>query len=406
MMNSGVRRHEGHILDVIISLQRSIRHPSLIQIYANSFLRIAKTFGKPNNLEFKEYMLQCGKSLEAEMEAQTDVLLLPLIKLQRLTGESNETMMLGRNESLTPMSLQRVQNHVKVFRTQLQEWETSLPSGLQNSSMISEHERLPTLILSAMLNVSRHFAKICVHEMDLLNPFVPKNKSFEVDQSGESPVRSSIRVDILFICLEATKEFFDTFLCIPATEYRRLSFVEWSRLIVTTVALYKLSLGSPRIPEWDVQIARNTVRLEIYLEALCYRIQSISIASPSVPEGTDLFSILRQIFDNVRTTYERLRQLPQSVSASDDSKVHETSFPAKPTYQNRCPAFPYWGKSVHQESTTSTSDITSDGTSVADVEVFAEDPFVGADLTSDHDFWSEMMAEAAYGPNWAGTMHL
>ncbi len=95
---------------------------------------IAKVFGKPNNIEFKEYMIQCCKSLEDDMEVPTDSLLLPLIKLHKLSDESHETMLLGKNESVTPMSLFRVQSHVKAFRTQLQEWESSLPFELRNNS--------------------------------------------------------------------------------------------------------------------------------------------------------------------------------------------------------------------------------------------------------------------------------
>jgi hypothetical protein len=244
-----------------------------------------------------------------------------------------------------------------------------------------------------MLTIALHSARINVHEMDLLNPFIPKDRNVDMDKKNESGPRSSVRVDMLFICLEAAKEFFDTFLSIPVAEYRRFSFTEWSRLIVATVVLYKLSLGSPRIPEWDVQIARSTVRLELYLESLCYRMQNISIASPGVPEGTDLFSIMKLIFENVKSTYERLKQLPQAVSASDDSKVHETSFPSKTQYLNRCPAFPYWGKQIHRDLSSEL-----DGTDTGNGDAFPGDPFVGAELSNDHDFWSDMMAEAAYGP--------
>lgn len=92
-------------------------------------------FGKPNNFEFKDYMFRCCKSLEAEMEAPTDALIFPLIKLQRWAEESHETMLLGKSETLTSINVFRVQTHAKVFRAQLQEWESSLSPELQNCGM-------------------------------------------------------------------------------------------------------------------------------------------------------------------------------------------------------------------------------------------------------------------------------
>jgi hypothetical protein len=102
---------------------------------------------------------------------------------------------------------------------------------------------------------------------------------------------------------------------------------------------------------------------------------------------------MNMIFENVKSTYERLKQLPQEASANDHSKVHETTFPPKASYLNRCPAFPYWGKQIHRDHS---SEFEAAGTGNEDA--FPGDPFVGAELSNDHDFWSEMMAEAAYGP--------
>jgi hypothetical protein len=69
------------------------------------------------------------------METPTDALIFPLIKLQRWAEESHETMLLGKSETLTSINVFRVQTHAKVFRAQLQEWESSLSPELQNCGM-------------------------------------------------------------------------------------------------------------------------------------------------------------------------------------------------------------------------------------------------------------------------------
>lgn len=241
-------------------------------------------------------------------------------------------------------------------------------------------------------------------EMDIFNPFVPACKKQNRIPSSEVLAEiSPVRLNILFACLSAAQSFFSSFLSIPASSYRLLSIVDWSRLIYATVIIYKLSLGSPRIPEWDVQAARTTANLECYLETLCQRMQSISSTGPGVPEGADLFSIMKLIFDNVKSTYVRLRDDPRYANPREheDENVHETSFPTKKPLHggrrypaSRCPAFPYLNKQG-QKSPADGQD--QHGESLE--ELLGADPFAtGAEFPDGYDCWTQMMADtAAFG---------
>jgi hypothetical protein len=242
--------------------------------------------------------------------------------------------------------------------------------------------------------------------MDLINPFSKTAHRHDMTTlSTPASFSSSIRLDVLLICLEATKRFCESFLTISAEEYGQMSFIQWSGLIYATVMLYKLSIGLPQVPEWDVSVARSAISIEEFLETLSTRMHSVSRADLATPK-TDLFSMMGPIFENVKRTYDRLKRLPQSQSANDTDTVHATSFPVAPestaspvkTYQHRCPAFPFWKNQNSDMSLFHGLEGFPGGNSSFNNPAIG-DGFTGFDLAENHDFWAEAMPEAATVPN-------
>jgi hypothetical protein len=336
-------------------------------------------------------MGECGASLVDEMEYPTDALLLPLIQLQQMTEESHKNLCMARGKIQSREELQRIQTHLNAFRIQLDNWKTGLSSMLQHS---------------AIIEMACNFAGLHAHEMDLINPFSKQTHGFEsttVSTSGS--FSSSMRLDVLLVCLEATKRFCEGFLALPAEEYRHLSFLQWSGLICATVVLYKFSIGLSQVPEWDVRVARSALSIEVFLETLYTRMHSISRSDLATLEKTDLFSMMGPIFENVKRTYDRLKELPQPQSANDTNPVHATSFPNPSvsttlplkTYQHRCPAFPFWKSQGSDKSLFHGVEGLPGGSGPVDTAV--DDAFGGFDLVGDGDFWSETMAEETSVPS-------
>ena len=192
--------------------------------------------------------------------------------------------------------------------------------------------------------------------MDLINPFVDKTLSQrEVnDKTPDASLNPQVRLQILSLCLNGAKDFFQSFLTIPASEYRSMSMVQWNALIFATMVLYKLSIGMASIPEWNPEVARTSVPLETYLEICCQRMSAAT--SQRIPDGweqgQDLFSMMGPIWKNVKDTYLRLRQMSWNEAIADLGKVHATSFPemsasgqrfpSHTTVRHRCPAFSFW----------------------------------------------------------------
>lgn len=239
--------------------------------------------------------------------------------------------------------------------------------------------------------------------MDLINPFAKKSQKAEPTTGlPASAFESSIRLDVLLICLDETRQFCEGFLAIPEDEYCNLSFVQWSALIFATVIMYKLSIGVSHIPEWDARAARNVFDMEMFLETVSGRMINVSHGSAAPLGRKDLYSMMGLIFANVKRTYDRLKNLPQSHSASDKNPVHATSFPdtpvsenldAKPSYQHRCPAFPFW-KSQGSDVTMFGGVEGLAGSATVATSVTGED-FTGINFADENEFmdalnWQEV----------------
>jgi hypothetical protein len=331
-------------------------------------------------------MGDCGASLVDEMECPTDALLLPLIQLQQMAEENHNNLCMAGGK-ISREEVQRIRTHLNGYRIQVDNWKTGVS---------------PSLRYSPIIEMACHFAGIHAHEMNLINPFTKKaSRAVTATSSTSESFVSSIRLDVLLVCLDATRRFCEGFLALPAEEYRHMSFIQWSGLIYATVVLYKFSLGLPQVPEWDVSVARSAVNIEMFLETLYTRMHSVSQSDLANLEKTDLFSMMGPIFENVKRTYDHLKQLPQSQSANDTNPVHATSFqnasasaasPRK-TYQHRCPAFPFWkSQGTDMSLFQGVEGFPCENTPV---DTAVSDTFGGYNLVGDYDFWADTMPEAA-----------
>lgn len=225
-----------------------------------------------------------------------------------------------------------------------------------------------------------HLINVSVHEMGLL--YCMSWRESHPVATPQPSFAASIRLNILFSCLEASKSYFECLLSLPAAEYRNFSFVEWGRLVYATFVLYKLSIGPSAIPEWDVQVARNTAKLEIYLESLCYRLQCLTPSKTINPQKSDLFSMYKMIFENVRSTYLHLKdQPPGNLEEVQPHVSFSTPDNHAPKLQRGpCPAFPY----MRMDAFKGTSDFTS---------LFEISADMNTEIPDDHEFWNGMMAD-------------
>jgi hypothetical protein len=155
----------------------------------------------------------------------------------------------------------------------------------------------------------------------------------------------------LIKCVSSTKESFDSFLAIPLTEYSSLPFSTWYWVILTLFVLYRLSVGLLEVPEWNVEIAQQTVDLQAYFDTLLSYLQVIKPSPDRQIPTKSLFSRLPEIMESVRTSYASAKN--NLAEAGDSRNAHHELKASNSTASSvqrlhRCPALRYSNRQVTQ----------------------------------------------------------
>ncbi|CAG8900629.1 unnamed protein product [Penicillium egyptiacum] len=266
---------------------------------------------KPNSIPFQSYMLECARSLGEELEHPTDALLLPLVQLQNMAEVNHRSLSNVGNIIHDHMDGLDVEMKVQSFQVEFKQWEHSLPLVWQQPNGMS---------------LARDVAVMHVYEMDLVTISATKMRQKTSKDSIDPSFTSQVRLEVLFLCLKSAGQLAQNFLSIPTSEYGSLSYTQWSGITYAIAIIYRLTVGIPQLRDWDVRVARTTVDFDCVLDAFCSRFNSVSLGDHAISENGDLFSIMGLIFENIKQTYDRLKQLPQNDSADDTSPVHATSF--------------------------------------------------------------------------------
>jgi len=135
--------------------------------------------------------------------------------------------------------------------------------------------------------------------------------------SFQLPTSNPIQLNALLSTLEAGKRFLDTLLAYPVSDYHLLSFSEWMRLPYVAMIIFRLTIPSEAhmAAQWDVKAAQDRVRLDLYLESLCYRMQSLSTYDKAKQRHPDFWYAMRMIMDLTRSWYRQKIQAANAQSS-------------------------------------------------------------------------------------------
>lgn len=136
--------------------------------------------------------------------------------------------------------------------------------------------------------------------------------------SFSSSGSDSTRLTALVATLEACKRYMDTLLALPAYEYHLISFAEWMRLPCVIMTVARLCIPNPSLSEaqWDVKMAHDRARLDLYLDSLCYRMQSLTAYDGSDQRYFDFWFAMKMIMELTRSWYNRKTKANASTSTS------------------------------------------------------------------------------------------
>ncbi|KAJ6075895.1 hypothetical protein N7499_007876 [Penicillium canescens] len=318
---------------------------------------IAMSSGKPNNLQFHKDMLRCAMMLQKQPEFETDLLIYPMTKVLQFTEEVCET---HRSEGIHSP---RLYIHAERFTTWLEEWWSSLSADLRNKVLL----------------INGYYAvKIRIQEMGLVycygqrRPPSPKAQESSTILSTHPMVISN-----LIKCVSSTKEYLDSFFALPAAEQNTLPYSAWCQVVMTVFVLYRLSVGLPEVPQWNVEIAQQTVDLQEYIDTLLSHLHVIQPLPDRQIPTKSLFLRLPEIMGSVSTSYGLAKENPAHVR--DSRHAHHDLKASNNTASSvqglhRCPAVRY--SSCHvalaQDPPTLQSAITTEVQSIEDEKLWGD----------------------------------
>ena len=131
------------------------------------------------------------------------------------------------------------------------------------------------------------------------------------------------RLDCLYICLHAIKNWFDIFLALPAADYVGVSMVQFTQLAHCMIALFRLSTFD--WPDWDRNLVRNYANLSMILDQLVAKFAQVKVTAgldKGVLDEKDIFFITSRTFNHIKTWWDS--KLAAEAMGSDTTAVDET----------------------------------------------------------------------------------
>ncbi|KAF2274045.1 uncharacterized protein EI97DRAFT_469018 [Westerdykella ornata] len=243
---------------------------------------IAMAMMKPNLLKYTEYMGKCGRNLYVNHEFESDKIIMRLISLRRIDDQIHDSFDVEDAANL-PITDSRVSMNLRFIETQLEEWKRD-----KNEADCE----------SRVLDLCHAFTDMQLHAVSL------RPAPLELHHQG---VSNTTQLNSLLATLEAGKRFLDTLVAFPTSLYHTISFAEWIRFphVVVTVSRLCLSNESLATLQWDAKAAQDRVRLDLYLESLCYRMQGLSTYDGRTQKMLDFWQVMHMIMDLTRGWYAR-----------------------------------------------------------------------------------------------------
>lgn len=147
------------------------------------------------------------------------------------------------------------------------------------------------------------------------------------NHASDYTTTDSTQLNSLLSALEAGKQFLDALLSFPASEYHLISFSEWMRLptVIMTVARLCMPTDAHIAAGWDFKAAQERVRLDLCLESICYRMQTLSTYDKRKQPLVDFWHAMCFINDLTKTWYIRRIRPNKDVGSSSQATPNDAA---------------------------------------------------------------------------------
>ncbi|KAL6718431.1 hypothetical protein ACLMJK_004521 [Lecanora helva] len=242
----------------------------------------ASYFQRIDSLRWNHYMNECLQILAVSKDQPSDDYLVQLVKLQLVAEKVSHAP--WNESSDDPNGDFKAPPHfyLRALQRQLLEVKNKIQPGMPQYELV-------------------------VHEVAL-----SKDDHFSCSLDF-------LRLDCLYACLNAIKNWFSVFMIIPPASYVGLSIMEFTQLAHCIIALYRISTFEWQ--GWDHKLVRDTANLSTILTQLIpyfAQVKTDAGLDRGVPEGRDIFSITSKTLENIKAWWD-------SKTAGDSTGVDTTN---------------------------------------------------------------------------------
>lgn len=214
-------------------------------------------------LRWTAHLTSCLDTLARSPETENDVVLVQLTRIRLVAEKVVQCSSLSDAADATPRAPPSF--HIRAIRSELDEFKQQIPLDLTDNKIVRLH----------LLHT-----EITLYAMALPTPFKADHK----------------RLDHLYACLVAVKEFLDVFIAMDPATYACFSATHLCQTAHTFTALFRLSTLD--CPGWDRAAVCNMVDIVAIADKVSQRTRQASQAT-----GNDSFLAMATTVDKMRAVW-------------------------------------------------------------------------------------------------------
>ncbi|KIW40336.1 uncharacterized protein PV06_07543 [Exophiala oligosperma] len=240
-------------------------------------------------IRFSAYAEECCQLLEEERKYASDVFLVHLVRIARMSGRITRTLSPDDWSTSSTISAPPIGAYVTALQAELRSIKSSLPpSGTILEDILWLHYFLMEIYLYG----------VAVHDT---------NSSANY---GDFPMT---RLKMLFACLGSTKSFFEKWYSIPISVYFDCSYFPWSLMGHASVVLSKLCLYDGE--GWDAAYASDTIDFCTTMDTMMAKMKEANAAAeramlfPNPGAPSESSSTVPPVFENINPKMQRWKEI-------------------------------------------------------------------------------------------------
>lgn len=256
-------------------------------------------FQKPHSIQYRNLMdIRSQDFLRDDFTSE----IYYCVKLQRFWERVAEFSLAKDQHIAAPAPTLSPEIAMQTFLEELGEIRETMPEATRNTGMSSIFmPRNSAKMLPVTIGILDRFAQVAIYSYSLGFFRRPYRVVVETHTRPENASHD-------YKCLEACKAFFEYLLSLPEENFLAFTTLHWTVVVHSTLVLTRLTFAMASDLGWDPKTTRANIPMVMYLDCLCWRLQSLSSNSDEAeksPQSFDPLYIFRVVLESLKNSYLR-----------------------------------------------------------------------------------------------------